>query len=158
MQKKLNLFIIAHSNNLDNKSISYHDNLNLNIIRYLNISNFKEIKAYINLFKCMLLLKKLNKTIFIYSNNLITIIYRNSMYSNMIVYKFDNIQNPIVTKLYKYMEASVFVNISPNYLKFKSEHERLVEFHLDCYHSSLRRKKVETNISKMFLLAMYNMI
>lgn len=158
MQKKLSLFIIMYSNNLNSKSIYCSDNLNLNIIRYLNISNFKEIKAYVNLFKCMLLLKKLNKTIFIYSNNFITIIYRNSMYSNMTIYKFDDIQNPIVTKLYKYMEASLFINISQNYLKFKSEHERLAEFYLDCYHSSLKRKKVDTNTSKMFLLAMYNLI
>lgn len=88
MNKKLNLFLINNKGSIDNFSHFKDSYSNINIISYLGLTNFKEIKSIILLFKCLYILGKINKSIFIYNDNFFNVFYRNRFYSHNIEYKF----------------------------------------------------------------------
>lgn len=88
MNKKLNLFLINNKGSIDNFSHFKDSYSNINIISYLGLTNFKEIKSIILLFKCLYILGKINKSIFIYNDNFFNVFYRNRFYNHNIEYKF----------------------------------------------------------------------
>lgn len=155
LKKKLNLFLISNKKNNYKKIIL--QNYNVNLMHYINITNPNELIAYSSLFKSINLLKKLNKTIFIYQNNYIVILYRNNLIKRNITFKFKNLQVDYFFKIYTFMYVSILINVASNYLKFKSEHEKYLEVFFDCYHNDCTRGKASTMSFKMFLLIMYNL-
>ncbi len=152
-KKKLNLFLITKKNN--NYKNIYIVESSINLIKYLNFLKPSELVAYTALFKSVSLLKKLNKTIFIFQNNYIIIIYKNDYIKKTISYKFKNLQVDYFFKIYIFMKVSILINTASNYLKFKSEHERYLDIFFDCYHNKFSRDKISTISHKMFLLVMY---
>ena len=128
------------------------------MINYLDIKNKFESRAYTNLFTCMSLLKQLNKTICIYNNNYLIILFSNKTSKKFLVYKFINIELKYIFKIFQYTRASIFINISSTFIKFKLEQLKNIDIYLDCYHNSGCRKDVQALSHKMLLLSMYNLI
>lgn len=128
------------------------------MLRFLTIYNIEEYKALSSLFLCSKLLKNLKKTIFIYNDNYIILLFNNNICNDFIIYKFENIELSHVIKLYTFSKASVFINASSKFIKFKTEHERFLTIFLDCLHHRLSRKKINLTNLKMFLIVLFNLI
>lgn len=128
------------------------------MLRFLTIYNTEEYKALSSLFLCSKLLKNLKKTIFIYNDNYIILLFNNNICNDFIIYKFENIELSHVIKLYTFSKASVFINASSKFIKFKTEHERFLTIFLDCLHHRLSRKKINLTNLKMFLIVLFNLI
>nr|NP_049611.1 orf160 [Tetrahymena pyriformis]AAD41956.1 orf160 [Tetrahymena pyriformis] len=159
INKKLNLFLIENKKIINNSVLNKNNNKNnFNIIKYFNLKNYKEIKALLNLFKCISLLNKLNKSIFIYNDNFITIINKNNFYKNLLTYKYVNIELMSMLKIYIYMNTSIFINASSSFIKFKSEYETYSDIFFDCYHHPFKRKKANSLVYKMYFLVLYFLI
>lgn len=120
--------------------------------------NVEEYKALNSLFMCSKLLKNLKKTIFIYHDNYIVLLFNNNTTTDFILYKFENIELSHVIKLYTFSKASIFINASNKFIKFKTEHERFLTIFLDCLHHRLPRKKINLTNLKMFLIVLFNLI
>lgn len=158
MNKKLNLFLIKNIKLSKSSQNNVVCNTNLNLIKYLDFKSYKEFKSYILLFKCLLLLKNLKKTIFMYNELFITVFFKESSYSSVLLYKIKKIESAMIFKLYSHTNASIFINVSSNFIKFKSEHENYIEFSLDCFHANFSKKKMSTLNSKITILALYSLI
>lgn len=129
-----------------------------NLLKFLTMHNIEEYKALNSLFLCSKLLKNLKKTIFIYNDNYIVLLFNNNMYDDFIIYKFENIELSYVVKLYTFSKASIFINASSKFIKFKTEHERFLTIFLDCLHHRLSRKKINLTNLKMFLIVLFNLM
>ena len=103
-------------------------------------------------------MSKLKKSIFIYNDNFLTVIYKNSFYKKLLTYKFNNIELPLVLKLYVYSNSSIFINASTTFIKFKSEHEKYIDVLIDCYHVHGSRKRANSLNYKMYALSLYFLI
>nr|YP_740848.1 Ymf73 [Tetrahymena pigmentosa]ABI51757.1 Ymf73 [Tetrahymena pigmentosa] len=158
INKKLNLFLIENKKKINNKKIFLNFKNNINIIKYLDLNNYKEIKSYINLIKCIYLLNKIKKSTFIFNNNLLIIIYKNKFFKKILKYKFNNIELPLILKLFIYSNSSIFLNMSTTFIKFKSEYERYLDVFIDCYHINNSRKKANLLNYKMCILSLYFLI
>nr|YP_010411988.1 Ymf73 [Tetrahymena rostrata]URP31148.1 Ymf73 [Tetrahymena rostrata] len=158
INKKLNLFLIENKKNLNNKNLNNKLKLNINYIKYLNLINFKELKALNSLLRCIVLVNKIKKTVLVYNNNFISILYRSNFYNRLITYKFNNTELDYIYKIFSFTNVSVFVNASSKYVKFKTEHERNIDFSLDCFHNNMPRNPAHYLVGKMYVLVMYYLI
>lgn len=148
MQKKLTKFILTNKNTNINILSNYQEET---FFKKLNFGLNNELKAYLMLFNVLKNLNKIEKTIMIYHENYITIFYKTKQFSKKIIYKFNNIENKILKKLYKFYNPSVFINCTNTMIKFKSEHERFPEIIIDCYHNNVSRLKVKELNIKLYL-------
>lgn len=110
------------------------------------------------MYKCISIFNKLNKTIFIYNNNFISVLQKNKIHKNLLTFKFNNIELPLMLKIYIYTNSSIFINASNTFIKFKSEYETYPEIFFDCYHNNFSRKKTNSLNYKMYMLILYNLI
>lgn len=106
----------------------------------------------------MSLLKRLNKTICIFNNNYLIIIFNNKTGRKFLVYKFINIELKYIFKIFQYTRSSIFINATSTFIKFKLEQLKNIDIYLDCYHNSSYRNDVVSLSHKMLLLSMYNLI
>ena len=124
----------------------------------MDIKNKFEVRAYTNLFTCVSLLKRLNKTTCIFNNNYLIIIFNNKTGKNFLVYKFINIELKYIFKIFQYTRSSIFINATSTFIKFKLEQLKNIDIYLDCYHNSSYRGDVVNLSHKMLLLSVYNLI
>lgn len=147
---------------LDNISyknyFSTKQSYNFNIIKYLGIINSKEYKAYTSLYKCFTILKNLNKTTVIFTDNFLTIICKDFLGKNINIFKFKNNRKIKLTKIFSYIDVSIFINISYNYVNFKLNYSRDFFINIDCSDCTVDRVKINSMQIKMYLLILYNLI
>lgn len=86
---------------------------------------------------------------------MIIIIYKTNYFKKILKYKFNNIELPLILKLFIYSNSSIFINISSTFIKFKAEYERYLEIFIDCYHIHNSRKKANTLNYKICILSLY---
>ena len=118
MQKKLTKFILTNKNTNINILSNYQEET---FFKKLNFGLNNELKAYLMLFNVLKNLNKIEKTIMIYHENYITIFYKTKQFSKKIIYKFNNIENKILKKLYKFYNPSVFINCTNTCLLYTSD-------------------------------------
>lgn len=150
MNKKLNLFLINNKINNDN----IKNKLNFNLLSTLHTYNSSDYKALYNLLSCIKLLTSLKKTMFIYNNNYIFIIYNKGV-KYISSYKFNNVELSYIYKLYMSSRSNIFINTTNSYIKFKSEHEKFISVMIDCYHNNLSRNKISFLNIKLLILCLY---
>ena len=94
----------------------------------------------------------------IFNNNYLIILFNNKIGKNYLIYKFINIELKYIFKIFQYTRASIFINISSTFIKFKLEQLKNIDIYLDCYHNSGYRKDIQSLSHKMLLLSMYSII